>query len=281
MERDCRQELIEYYESHIDKKGSHINLPDIVLSELGDRCKYNPVDEFGTNLRFNWVKSQNIIKGKTMVDMAGSAGFFSLLSIAGGMTSSSTVFDISETALKVGELSSQLIGMADKIKYIKKSLEIDRLKELPNADVVVCLNLIHHAGIEFDKEAVEELTWEKYATDYLRQLKKKYNQMVISLAFKGVHKPKNLKIPFHRFEDFFSSTILKEAGWCCLASANVGFLQSNQIMDKRGLAYKLKILGLDLIWAVTKKWGTTKRCSGYVNLSKPVKLGKYFIFIAE
>jgi len=281
MEINCKQELIKYYESHINKKGTHINLPDIVLSQLGDCNKFNPVDEFGINPRFNWVKRQNVIKGETMVDMAGSAGFFSLIAIDERIVSSSTVFDISEEALKVGELSSRLLGMDNKIKYENRSLEIEKLKELPDADVVICLNLIHHAGIEFDKEAVEEMGWENYVIEYLRQLRKKYNQMVISLAFKGVHKPKNLKIPFHRFEDFFSSTILKKAGWHCLTSANVGFLQTNQIMEKRGLAYKCKILGLDLIWAVTKKWGLTKRCAGYFNLSKPIKLGKYFIFIAE
>jgi hypothetical protein len=139
---------------------------------------------------------------------------------------------------------------------------------------------MHHAGIIFDETVVGEIGWENYAIDYLRQLRKKYHQIVISLAFKGTHKPKGLYIPFHKFEKYFKTNILKSAGWHCHEAANVGLLQGSLRPSKNSIGYKIKNYGLDVVWLLTRHWSLTKKLAEVANLTIPGRLGRYFIFMA-
>ena len=278
---DKKSRLIELYKSYTDSNSHHMDLPNIVLDKLEAREQFDVRDVFGCNARFGWIKDTNLVKGNTLVDLAGSAGFFSLRAISEGMVSYSSVFDINSDALVVGKLSAQLLGISEKIRYENQSLEIDRLKQLPKADVVFCLNFLHHAGIEFDESIVEEIGWENYTLEYLEHLREKYKQIVVGLSFKGTFKPKGLNIPFHKFEEYFRIRILKKAGWNCRASANVGVLCTNLHISQNGIGYKIKVFGLDLTWALTKSWRLTKKMAEVASLTVPGKLGRYFIFMAE
>ena len=155
---DSSVELLDIYKKHTNWGKHHIDFPEIVLDKLGGDIQTD--DPFGCGVRFEWLKESNLVQGQSLVDMAGSVGYFSLRAITEGLAENASVYDINQDALVLGKLSADLLEIADKIDYQQLSLEISNVEQLPKADLVFCLNFLHHAGIHFDQQLVNKIGWE-------------------------------------------------------------------------------------------------------------------------
>src|SRR5262245_58726943 len=108
-----------------------------------------------------------------MVDLGGNVGYFSLSLIDDGMASTSTVYDVNSKALAAGRLMADALGFRDEIAFVKRKLDLRFIRSMAPVDTIICLNLIHHAGVGFDVEEVRRLGWEEYARQWLEHFRAK------------------------------------------------------------------------------------------------------------
>jgi len=153
-------------------------LPKNVLDEFKDTR--NPrLDEE----RFNWISSNISINNKTIIEIGANIGYFS-----------SRLGDISKNAVYAYEPDSKLSNTLNKIIKIgnleetvtvfNDSITLETIDTLPEVDIILNLNVIQHAGYDFDSNLISSLEdWETYAIKYLNKLSNKANTMVFQMGY--------------------------------------------------------------------------------------------------
>ena len=83
-----------------------------------------------------------------------------------------------EPIKKYSNLTNEFAKLSKIQKMIKsnpKPINIKNIKNLPKSDLIIELNVLHHAGNYFDNEAVKKLGgWRNYAKKRLQLLRKKH-----------------------------------------------------------------------------------------------------------
>jgi hypothetical protein len=207
----------------LSKLGNYSRLPKRLEEKYNLKTNSIKEDEFGAEPRIKLM--QELFSGKkfnSLVDIGGNNGFFSLQLIDDSIASKSTIFDVNDSALSFGKKIASELNLTDKSEFIKKEINLSSINDLPNSDMVFCLNLIHHAGVLFDVEIVKKIGWEKYSEEFLSILRKKYKSAVIGVGFKGL-KPINWFVPkILRPITFYN--IIKSSGWEIAYDANINEL---------------------------------------------------------
>ena len=195
-------------------------LPKRAEQQLGLSTKSFKEDEFGMELRYNLIKNKLLMLGvKDVVDLGGNCGYFSFQMLDENIVRKAWVYDNDIDVLNFGNKVANYLGLQDHISFIEKSLSLNNINELPEVDLVLCLNLIHHAGVSFDVDIVEKMGWSKYATDFLKILRKKYRIAIIGVGFKKF-RPIKWSVP-RRLKPIYFSKIANQAGWKVVYDANI------------------------------------------------------------
>ena len=72
--------------------------------------------------------------------------------------------------------AKKIINNKSNIKYLNRGLKISTIKFLDKTDLIVHLNVLHHAGHMYDKKLINNSKdWVKYSTRYLKILSKNQN----------------------------------------------------------------------------------------------------------
>jgi hypothetical protein len=190
-------------------------------------------DEYGLASRLNAI--QTVLAGKNlgeMIDLGGNAGYFCLSLLDAGMAEKATVYDTQTGALAAGRQMAELLGVADRIKYIEKSLDLEFVKDLPKVDTLLCLNFIHNAGTVFEVERVRKEGWASFAEQWLRAMKGKSRRAVISVGFDREH-PTNWDEPLDSRPQRLAR-IAEAAGWKIVYYANVRELERHGVEAAAG-----------------------------------------------
>lgn len=196
----------------------YTQLPERLTKLYGEDYKKN--DEFGVIDRFIVIKE--VLRETplgNMADLGGHSGYFSLSFVDEGMASFSTVYDLNEKALEMGKKMSGALGLSEKVIFIEQGISLDFIKNMEPVDTVICLNLIHHAGMLFDVDVVSSMGWDEYARQWLTALRNKCNLLIFGVGFKGSKPPYwNVK-KYERPARLYS--IAQESGWSIVYDANV------------------------------------------------------------
>jgi hypothetical protein len=178
-------------------------------------------DVFGNEDRFEAISA--VLAGQqgfeNGVDLGGHSGYFSLSLVDSNLLGRSTVYDLNPKALAVGRAMAARMGLADRVDYVEKAVDLQLVRRLPPADLVICLNLIHHAGAMFDIEDVKARGWSTYARDWLVELRGKSRVALLGAGFKG-------RRPLHWDAEGAARPrrfcqLVQEAGWTVAYDANV------------------------------------------------------------
>jgi len=200
-------------------------LPKRIEGQLSTKTEDYKKDEFGVKPRLDLIKNKLLnLNVKDIVDLGGNSGFFSLELLDGKIITSSSVYDVDEDVLNFGKKIADQMQLESFIKFIKKSVSLNNLNEYPNADAVLCLNLIHHAGVLFDVDLVKKMGWSKYSLEFLKRLRKKYKYAVLGVGFKA-SKPTNWSVP-DPLRPVFLADIIRKSGWEITYDANINDLKS-------------------------------------------------------
>jgi hypothetical protein len=167
------------------------------------------------------------------IDLGGNAGYFCLSLLDAGTLSKAIVYDLSRKALQAGRIMSQLMELEDKIKFVEQAISLDMLPTLPCANTIFCLNLLHHAGSEFDVETVRELGWRTYASQFLGELWNKADCLVLGMKFE-LNRPRFWDVP-HPDRVSGLLDIATSVGWKLLYEANVRDIEILGVEAANGL----------------------------------------------
>lgn len=255
-------------------------LPERAEDQLGIKTENYKEDEFGIKPRFKLIKNKlSSLNIKNVIDIGGNSGYFSLELLDKKVISKSSVYDVDRDVLNFGEKISKDLKLQNFINFTQKDLSLNNVKDLPNADLVLCLNLIHHAGSLFDVDIVNKIGWERYSARFLSILKKKYKYAIIGVGFKST-KPANWPV-IDKLRPIYFSKIIEKSGWKISYDANINDLvalgeeDANKRRTKRTMSIFLTevlnfILGYKILKLLFQIFGP--------NENKP-KIEKYHIYI--
>ncbi len=175
------------------------------------------------------------------VDLGGHSGFFCLSLLDSGHIKKARVYDHSPDALRAGRAMAKEMGIDNTIRFIHQRIGLDFVKRLKPADTIICMNLLHHAGSEFDQRLVAQLGWTEYALQFLTAMRERAKVAIFSVGFEPV-KPKYWNVVKHERPERLAE-IIRQAGWTIRYDANVrdihnlGTRAANGRYTKGGLSH--------------------------------------------
>ena len=177
-------------------------------------------------IRFDWVKKiikpSNRIKSVTVI---GSNLGYMCLKFNEYFKTQSIGYEYEKpTFIKANKIKKKI----ENIKYINKGLKISNLSKIKKCDLLIHLNVLHHAGHMYDKKLIKsKKDWLKYSIKYLNVLSKKSKYLFFQTG--------NVNFNKNHFENNETFTILplilKQAGWEIIKVGNIDF-------SKKKIRYK-------------------------------------------
>jgi hypothetical protein len=172
--------LLELKELLPQEKGEHHNYQDLeslvqVLSgeqhSVGYTQEQIPLDA----QRFQWIKARiaAIAGVRSVLEIGGNLGYL-CLRLMQELGVQATCVEPIEDYVRISTLLAKGFGLAHLYRGRPALVLWDNLAELPQADVLINLNVLHHAGRVFDNDVVARLGgWGAYAQSYLEKLSHK------------------------------------------------------------------------------------------------------------
>ena len=204
------------------KESRHSNYQNFIESKYIKNKNYINLDE----IRFDWIKK--IIKSsdkiKSIADIGSNLGYMCLKFNEHFKTQSVGYEYEKPTFIKANKIKNKIKD----VKYINKGLNISNLSKIKKTDLLVHLNVLHHAGHMYDKKLIKSKNdWTKYSIKYLNLLTKKSKYLFFQTG--NVNFNKNY---FENNETFnILPLILKQAGWKIIKIGNIDF-------SKKKIGYK-------------------------------------------
>jgi hypothetical protein len=217
----------------LEKLGAYSCLPTR-LQKTQPEAYNQSQDAFGLTDRLAAI--QEVLAARDLgqlVDLGGNSGYFSLSLVDSGMASRAAIYDVNIRALSAGVAMAQALGLDEKVEFVGQKVDLNFVGSMPPADTVLCLNLVHHAGTNYDVDEVACAGWECYTGRWLEEFRRKFHFAIISLGFKG-QKPRHWDVhPSQRPRRFYE--MAKRYGWSVLYDANVDDIRSLGVVRANGV----------------------------------------------
>lgn len=178
---ELKAELQKLY-ADASKHSVYQNIPDFVSAELGYT---ETIDENwrGDRPRLAYmVETRKPAPGESWLDFGANTGFFAL-SLARRFPET-TFIAVEANANHARFISrvAQYFGMSN-VEVIQRAIGLGELRELPHSDCLLHLNVLHHAGHDFDAELVPgKGGFADYARRYLRELRERADGMFFQMG---------------------------------------------------------------------------------------------------
>ncbi|MFB0846171.1 DUF1698 domain-containing protein [Paenibacillus oleatilyticus] len=195
------------------KHSNYQNIPHFVREELN----YNePIDETwrGDTARFTYLlKEIDFTSNKTVADIGANTGFFTLSFAHLFRESVFTAFELNPTHTEFIKIISEHFALQN-VAVDQKSVGIEQIDTIPYYDVMFHLNVLHHAGVDFDNSKVCAIQdFERYAACYLKQLSKKTKTLIFQLGYNWGGDKKKPLMPVNNISEMilYVNNIIKSA----------------------------------------------------------------------
>jgi hypothetical protein len=214
MDSALRNKLAAFY-GKTSKHSQYQSIPDFITDALDYREQIQSGWRDDRN-RLAYVLSQISPRpGETWCDFGANTGFFTLsLAHAFPQTRFVAVEANVEHTNFIAEVISAF-GMQN-IELIPKAFGLDHLPQIGATNVMLHLNLLHHAGADFDTGAVvDRRTFWPYAERYLSQLRQRTKILIFQMGCNlWGNKQLPLAIPYDDLDMLQRLTALFSAtGW--------------------------------------------------------------------
>jgi hypothetical protein len=179
---ELKAELQRLY-ADSSKHSVYQNVPDFVSAELGYT---ETIDEGwrGDRPRLEFLsKFRAPIDGETWMDFGANTGFFTL----------SLAHDYPQAAFIAVEANPNHACFIERVAHnfelrnvqvIKRAVGLRELSTLPHSDFILHLNVLHHAGHDFDADLVpDRASFPKYAASYMQALRERASTMLFQMGF--------------------------------------------------------------------------------------------------
>lgn len=176
-----KNELQKLY-SDASKHSVYQNIPDFVSAELGYT---ESIDEAwrGDRPRLTYLLAKRTPEpGERWLDFGANTGFFTL-SLAKKYPKTAFI------AVEANPNHARFISSVaryfrlDNIVTIQRAIGLRELGELPQCDFLLHLNVLHHAGHDFDTDLVSDKSrFPEYSREYLKLLSTRTNGMLFQIG---------------------------------------------------------------------------------------------------
>lgn len=178
---ELRAELQKLY-SDATKHSVYQNIPDFVSSELG----YSEViDETwrGDRPRLAYLKNTRPpLPNEMWVDFGANTGFFTLSLAREFPRSSFTAVEANPNHARFIELVARYFAL-ENVEVIQQAVGLEQLDQLPQSHFMLHLNVLHHAGHDFDAHLVPNIDdFHEYARRYLELLRHRTSGMLFQVG---------------------------------------------------------------------------------------------------
>lgn len=178
---ELKAELQRLY-SDASKHSVYQNVPDFVSAELGYT---ETIDESwrGDRPRLAYLETRRTPKaGERWMDFGANTGFFTLSLARHFPETQFTAIEANPNHAQFIDRISQYFGM-ENVEVIQQAVGLEDLSELPTSDFMLHLNVLHHAGHDFDASLVPNKSeFGQYAQHYLTRLRKRTNSMLFQMG---------------------------------------------------------------------------------------------------
>jgi len=173
------------------------------------KIDYHPKQIALDEPRFNWIIQNVDVAGKRVFDLGASLGYFSLR-LASEYDAHVYACEPISVYADLIQMFTKICRLEDRLQVKKNSITIDDLDSLPETDLFLHLNILHHAGVQYDQHRVNSIEdWRKYSQDYLQKLSEKTNVLLIQFANVW-----NDTVIFDSSETVpFTKELLSDSGW--------------------------------------------------------------------
>lgn len=215
-----KDELHQLYSAH-SKHSAYQNIPDFVSDALGYS---EQIDERwrGDRPRLEWLLAKRPpADGERWIDFGANTGFFTL-SLARQYPQ--TRFTAVEANPDHARFVTRVASCFDlrNVDVVDRAIGLDDLGTLPHCDVLLHLNVLHHAGHDFDRHQVRSADqFPAYARRYLETLRGRADAIVFQI---GSNWGGDKKLPLVPADDDVQklrvfSGWLHAAGWSQVSTA--------------------------------------------------------------
>ncbi len=205
------QKVRDLIAAHPGQFGSYQSLPPCVTEALPDDLgfDYQPNQILLDRPRYDWLTGSLDLDRWKVADLGANMGYFSLRLASERQADVLAVEPIPAYAQLICLLTS-VCSLEASLRCEQASIGLDQIAELPERDLMLLLNVIHHAGVKYDSERVAGLDgWRDYARTYLERLAGRTRWLL--LQFANVW---NGQVLFDSAETVpFTAQLLADAGW--------------------------------------------------------------------
>jgi hypothetical protein len=178
---ELKAELQNLY-ADASKHSAYQNIPDFVSAELGYT---ETIDENwrGDRPRLAYMMDSRMPAiGESWLDFGANTGFFTL-SLAHQFPQARFIaVEANPNHARFIARVARYFGMSN-VKVIQRAVGLADLHELPHSDCLLHLNVLHHAGHDFDADLVAEKSgFADYARHYLGLLRERANGMFFQMG---------------------------------------------------------------------------------------------------
>ncbi len=174
-----RNKLIEnsinLLENSFDRFSNYQGLPEFIFDKIPElrnlKYKRNQINlDFS---RYKWLKENLNYEVSSVLDIGANLGYFSF-SLANDLNVKVDLYEPYKTYYEVSKNLCSLIKFNKKMNLFNDSIGLNNISEIQKYDLVINLNILHHAGVFFDKKRFKEFdNWLEYSKIYLGKLREK------------------------------------------------------------------------------------------------------------
>jgi len=205
--------LSSFYSDN-SKHANYQNIPEFVRDAINYREIIN--EEWrGDTARYKYILEELVELGSLSIcDVGANTGFFSL-SLAHRFSSANVfAFEGNRNHTEFMKIIKEAFSITN-IEIENYYIDYDGIEILGQYDVLLNLNVLHHAGIDFDKDKTGYEELDRYLVEYLQKLLPKTKRIIFQMGYNwGGNKSK----PIVELNDdlgkiLFTTKTFNKAGW--------------------------------------------------------------------
>jgi len=163
--------------------------------------------------RWEFLRNQMRLESVRAVEIGSNLGYF-CLQIAQQKKCEAFGYEPSGEFSEAASLMAKILNVSNRCVFFKKKIGLRNIHSLPQADLYIELNVLHHAGAIYDVEQADNRgNWRQYAVERLKRIRARSERLLFqtgnSRGKKTLFSPASSIVRIRR--------ILEEAGWTPIA----------------------------------------------------------------
>jgi hypothetical protein len=222
MARDISETFVDLMEEFSRQRdcqhGNYQEIPPSIPVHLRERLPDYPKTRLDS-ARYNWLDSYGVFTSKRILEIGANLGYFSIRA-ASERNARAVAYEPDNVLASAMGIIAKLSSVEDRVEIRSEEVTLCKWPELPCSDLVINLNVIHHAGRDFDTELVQTAEdWQSYAVKYLERLSTVAPLMVFQTGYTWGPWDGTARrlVPLGDDIDSWTRKLMYQAGWKAVA----------------------------------------------------------------